>query len=104
MVIVRYADDLVVGFQHEGDARRFLDALRARFEAFALSLHPGKTRLIVQHGAKRRWITLQSGGGSRSKPAPHHARNRRWITRQTGTSGRGRTAPALGPGSLLAGG
>ena len=32
--------------QHEGDARRFLDELRARFEAFALSLHPGRTRLI----------------------------------------------------------
>src|SRR4051812_44776623 len=46
MIIVRYADDLVVGFQHEGDARRFLDAVRARFEAFALSLHPDKTRLI----------------------------------------------------------
>jgi RNA-directed DNA polymerase len=46
MVIVRYADDLVAGFQHEGDARRFLDAMRARFEAFALSLHPDKTRLI----------------------------------------------------------
>src|SRR3954452_16479449 len=46
MIIVRYADDLVVGFQHEGDARRLLDALRARFEAFALSLHPDKTRLI----------------------------------------------------------
>src|SRR5215213_10618080 len=36
----------IVGFQHEGDARRFLDAVRARFEAFALSLHPDKTRLI----------------------------------------------------------
>src|SRR5918911_4423411 len=35
MIIVRYADDLVVGSQHEGDARRFLDAVRARFEAFA---------------------------------------------------------------------
>src|SRR3954468_19443086 len=46
MVIVRYADDLVVGFRHAGDARRFLDALRERFEAFALSLHPDKTRLI----------------------------------------------------------
>jgi RNA-directed DNA polymerase len=46
MIIVRYADDLVVGFQHEGDACRFLDELRARFEAFALSLHPDKTRLI----------------------------------------------------------
>ncbi len=46
MIIVRYADDLVLGFQHENDARRFLDAMRARFEEFALSLHPDKTRLI----------------------------------------------------------
>jgi RNA-directed DNA polymerase len=46
MIIVRYADDLVVGFEHEDDARRFLDAMRERFEAFALTLHPDKTRLI----------------------------------------------------------
>ena len=46
MIVVRYADDLVAGFEHEGDASRFLDAMRERFEAFALSLHPDKTRLI----------------------------------------------------------
>jgi RNA-directed DNA polymerase len=46
MIIVRYADDFIVGFQHETDARRFLEALRGRFEEFALSLHPDKTRLI----------------------------------------------------------
>jgi group II intron reverse transcriptase/maturase len=46
MIVVRYADDLVLGFQHESDARRFLDAMRARFEEFALQLHPDKTRLI----------------------------------------------------------
>jgi len=46
MIVVRYADDLVLGFQHENDARRFLDAMRARFEEFALQLHPDKTRLI----------------------------------------------------------
>ncbi len=46
MIIVRYADDVVAGFEHEADTRRFLDAMRARFEAFALSLHPDKTRLI----------------------------------------------------------
>ena len=56
MIIVRYADDLVIGFQHEGDARRFLDAMRERFEEFALSLHPDKTRLIEfgRHAAARR--------------------------------------------------
>jgi RNA-directed DNA polymerase len=46
MIIVRYADDVVAGFEHEGDANRFLDAMRARFAEFALSLHPDKTRLI----------------------------------------------------------
>src|SRR6267142_2447303 len=40
MMIVRYADDIVVGFAHEVDARRFWDAMRKRFEEFALSLHP----------------------------------------------------------------
>jgi group II intron reverse transcriptase/maturase len=47
MIIVRYADDLVAGFEHEDDARRFLDAMRERLGAFALSLHPDKTRLIA---------------------------------------------------------
>src|SRR5436305_5962151 len=46
MILVRYADDIVVGFEHEADARRFRDAMRARLEEFALSLHPDKTRLI----------------------------------------------------------
>jgi hypothetical protein len=46
MIMVRYADDLVVGFQHENDARRFWDAMRERLREFSLSLHPDKTRLI----------------------------------------------------------
>src|SRR5205809_3461323 len=46
MIFVRYADDFIVGFQHESDARRFLDAMRERLGKFALSLHPEKTRLI----------------------------------------------------------
>jgi group II intron reverse transcriptase/maturase len=56
MVIVRYADDTIVGFEHEADARRFLDAMRERLEKFALSLHPDKTRLIEfgRHAASRR--------------------------------------------------
>ena len=46
MIFVRYADDFIVGFQHESDARRFLDEMRERLGKFALSLHPEKTRLI----------------------------------------------------------
>jgi RNA-directed DNA polymerase len=47
VIIVRYADDFVVGFEHEDDARRFLDAMRERLREFSLSLHPDKTRLIT---------------------------------------------------------
>jgi RNA-directed DNA polymerase len=56
MIIVRYADDIVVGFEHETDARRFWDAMRKRLEEFSLSLHPDKTRLIEfgRHAADRR--------------------------------------------------
>jgi len=46
MVVTRFADDFVVGFQHLGDARRFLNDLRERFAKFNLELHPDKTRLI----------------------------------------------------------
>jgi RNA-directed DNA polymerase len=46
MIMVRYADDIVVGFQHEADARRFWDDMRERLRAFSLTLHPEKTRLI----------------------------------------------------------
>ena len=56
MIIVRYADDFIVGFQHEADARRFLDAMRERLQEFSLSLHPEKTRLIEfgRHAAANR--------------------------------------------------
>jgi len=46
MIIVRYADDFIMGFQHESDARRFLEEMRERLGKFALTLHPEKTRLI----------------------------------------------------------
>ncbi len=46
VILVRYADDIVCGFEHEADAQRFRAALQQRMEKFALSLHPDKTRLI----------------------------------------------------------
>jgi RNA-directed DNA polymerase len=46
MIIVRYADDMILGFEHEADARRFWGMMQERLEKFALSLHPDKTRLI----------------------------------------------------------
>jgi RNA-directed DNA polymerase len=56
VVIVRFADDFVAGFEHEADAQRFLGDLRERFANFALELHPGKTRLIEfgRYAAERR--------------------------------------------------
>jgi len=46
VIVVRYADDAVVGFQYESDAERFWAELAERFSKFALELHPDKTRLI----------------------------------------------------------
>jgi group II intron reverse transcriptase/maturase len=56
VIIVRFADDFIVGFEHEQDARRFLAELRERFAQFGLALHPDKTRLIEfgRHAAGRR--------------------------------------------------
>jgi RNA-directed DNA polymerase len=56
MIMVRYADDTVVGFQHEKDARRFWGAMCQRLQEFSLSLHPDKTRLIEfgRHAAQNR--------------------------------------------------
>lgn len=46
VIIVRYADDFVMGFQHQADAEAFLAALRIRFAEHGLTLHPEKTRLL----------------------------------------------------------
>ena len=46
VIAVRYADDIVVGFQNEVDAKQFLAELTGRFRKFNLELHPDKTRLI----------------------------------------------------------
>jgi group II intron reverse transcriptase/maturase len=46
VIVVRFADDIVVGFQHRTDAERFLGDLRERYRKFNLELHPDKTRLI----------------------------------------------------------
>ena len=56
MIIVRYADDIVLGFEHRGDSERFLAAWRERLVTFGLELHSGKTRLIEfgRHAADHR--------------------------------------------------
>ena len=46
VIVVRYADDFVVGFEHERDAHAFLAELRERLAKFGLDLHPDKTRIL----------------------------------------------------------
>src|SRR5205085_1367552 len=46
MIVVRYADDIVLGFQHQADAERFWQELTERLRKFRLELHPTKTRLL----------------------------------------------------------
>src|SRR6516225_7260931 len=46
VIVVRYADDMVLGFQHRAEAERFLQEWRERLQKFGLELHPDKTRLI----------------------------------------------------------
>lgn len=46
IAIVRYADDQIIGFEHEDDARRFAADLELRLRQFGLALHPTKTRLL----------------------------------------------------------
>jgi RNA-directed DNA polymerase len=56
VILVRFADDFIVGFEYQDDAQRFLTDLRERFAKFGLELHDGKTRLIEfgRHAARRR--------------------------------------------------
>jgi len=46
VIVVRYADDTIVGFEHQHEAEQFLADLKARLARFGLTLHPDKTRLI----------------------------------------------------------
>lgn len=56
VIVIRYADDTIVGFQHEHEAKTFLHDLQERMRTFELALHPAKTRLIRfgRHAAKQR--------------------------------------------------
>jgi Retron-type reverse transcriptase len=62
VIVVRYADDFVMGFQYEKDAEQFLSALKERFAKFGLELHPEKTRLIEFGPVARRNRAAQGKG------------------------------------------
>jgi RNA-directed DNA polymerase len=67
VIVVRYADDAVLGFQYREEAEKFLAELQERVRKFGLELHPEKTRLIEfgRYAAERRG---RRGQGSR-KPS-----------------------------------
>jgi RNA-directed DNA polymerase len=62
VIITRWADDFIVGFEREQDARQFLAELRERFAKFGLELHPDKTRLI-EFGRNADWKRRRRGAG-----------------------------------------
>jgi hypothetical protein len=65
VMIVRYCEDVIVGFQHKDDAKQFLSDLRERCHRFHLELHPDKTRLI-EFG---RWASARRQRRGQGKPA-----------------------------------
>ena len=60
MVVVRYADDFVIGFENHDEATGCLEELHTRFAKFGLKLHKDKTRLI-EFGNDRSYRDLGSG-------------------------------------------
>ncbi len=64
VILVRYADDFVLGFEHRSEAERFLEELRERLAEFGLELHPDKTRLI-EFG---RWAIAKRRSRGEGKP------------------------------------
>ena len=73
VILVRYADDIVAGFEYQADAKRFQAELRDRLARFALTLHPDKTRLI-QFGRRaaeeRERVDLRGSCAAPPLPAP----------------------------------
>ena len=64
VIVVRWADDFVVGFEHQQDAEQFHQALAERFAKFRLKLHPEKTR-VIEFG---RWAAKQRQARGQGKP------------------------------------
>jgi hypothetical protein len=69
--LVRFADDLVIIFEHERDARRVFDVLPKRMAKYGLTLHPEKTRLIdFRRPGLRVSASPDNNGDACSRPAP----------------------------------
>ena len=90
MIVVRYAEDLVAGFQHRAEAERFLREFQERLAKFGLEIHPEKTRLIEfgrfaeadrkrERESRRRsrfWGSPTTAGGPRKAIASYGAGRR----------------------------
>jgi RNA-directed DNA polymerase len=61
--LIRYADDFVIGFDNEADARKVMDVLPKRFGKYGLTLHPTKTRLVPFRRPQRRKTPPSQGQG-----------------------------------------
>jgi group II intron reverse transcriptase/maturase len=93
--LIRYADDFVIGFTNEDDARRVLDVLPKRFGKYSLTLHPDKTRLVPF-----RPPASSAGGGSGKETSAGtfdllgfthfwgRSRNGNWVVKRRTAAGR----------------
>ena len=84
MVVVRYADDFVIGFEHESEARACLTALHERFDKYGLKLHSEKTRLI-EFG---RWAIARRRGRGERRPETFDFLGFTHVCSQTRRTGR----------------
>ena len=89
--LVRYADDFVIVFGREDDARRVLDVLPKRFGKYGLSLHPGKTRLVPFHRPDRDDRDDDGPGSFDLLGFTHHwglSRRGKWVVKERTASDR----------------
>jgi hypothetical protein len=93
--VVRYADDFVLIFEHERDARRVFEVLPKRFERYGLTLHPDKTRLLdFRRPGRRDSDSKGNGPGNRSFDFlgfTHYwgrSRTKRWVVKKKTASER----------------
>jgi hypothetical protein len=94
--LYRYADDAVLVFSQEADARRVLEVLPKRFGRYGLTLHPEKTKLVEFRRPARRWPSLD--GSTTAKPGTFNllgfthywskSRNEKWVIKRKTASDR----------------
>ena len=101
-VLVRYADDVIIIFGNEQDARRVFDVLPKRFAKYGLTVHPEKTRLVDFRRPDRRALPSPYNGDARSRPGTfdllgfthYWAKSRKgyWVVKQKTAADRLRRA------------